>query len=339
MSSEKKLKQEEVSEETLNEQEDFQDQTESSYHTQTDMTKNKTLTKTVFVDINESDTVKIQLNKVNEISASLMLLMGSEELIGMSWNLCKSITTVGRSARLSDIYIQHPSISKSHFQIIKEDDKLYIIDLKSTNKTYLNEEELIPYKKMLVKNNDQIRSGSVIFKFLEAGQLESLSMAHMRDKAQTDFLTGLANRHALKVQGKEKFMTSRTFCLILFDVDCFKDINDTYGHLAGDFVLKEMSQLILQLVRDGDIVFRYGGDEFCVFSESPPSVAQTIAERIRYEVEKHEFLFENTKIPVTVSIGYSSRVLKDKKWEDVYKRADKAFYKAKKSGRNKVKFL
>lgn len=293
---------------------------------------------TRFIDLTEDNTAQIQLNKASEGPAALTVLVGPEDLIGVSWPIEKAVTTVGRSASLSDIHIAHTGISRSHFQLLQEEDRIFVMDLKSTNKTFLNNRELKSYEKELLRNNDQIRSGNVIFKFFEQGQLEILSTAMMRDKAQTDPLTGLANRRALNARGPEFFRKSKSLCLILFDVDKFKDINDTYGHLAGDSVLKQFSSLVMTLVREGDMLFRYGGDEFCLFTRTPAHIAKNISERICHTVEKHEFIYEGKQLPVTISVGAAARTSKDKKWEDVYKRADEASYEAKQAGRNQARF-
>ncbi|MCY4512594.1 MAG: diguanylate cyclase, partial [Bdellovibrionales bacterium] len=206
------------------------------------------------------------------------------------------------------------------------------------NKTFIDNRELKPYEKATLRNNDQIRSGNIIFKFFEPGQLEIFSTTLMRDKAQTDSLTGLANRRALNMRGPEFFRKSKSLCLILFDVDKFKDINDTSGHLVGDYVLKQLSSLVMTLVREGDMLFRYGGDEFCLFTRTPFDIAKNISERICHTVEKHQFIYEGQTLPVTISVGVATRTPKDKKWEDVYKRADEASYEAKQAGRNQARF-
>ena len=293
---------------------------------------------TRLIGLTEDNTAQIQLNKASQAPAALTVLVGPEDLIGVSWPIEKAVTTVGRSASLSDIHIAHTSISRSHFQLLQEEDRIFIMDLKSTNKTFVDNRVLKPYEKEQLRNHDQIRSGNLIFKFFEPGQLEILSTAMMRDQTQTDPLTGLANRRALTARGPEFFKRSKFLCLILFDVDKFKEINDTYGHMAGDLVLKQLSSLVMTLVREGDMLFRYGGDEFCLFTRTPFDIAKSISERICHTVEKHQFIYEKKKLPVTISVGAAARSSQDKKWEEIYKRADEASYEAKQAGRNQVRF-
>ena len=284
----------------------------------------------------DDNTAKIQIKEANEIPASLVLLVGPHLFIGHSWTIEEDIVTIGRSSRLANIAILDSSISKTHFQIQKEEDGLYILDLRSTNKTYVNNEMLVPYKKYLLKNNSQIRSGNIVLKFLAQGNLEIFSNRQVFNRSHTDSLTGLSNRAALKIKGPEFFKSDRSFCIISLDIDHFKKINDQYGHLAGDYVLKKVSKKMQELVRLGDIAFRYGGEEFCIFTRSPYNVAIGMAERIRLEIEKKVFKFKNEEIKITLSLGVTSSNGSDKSWQDVYSRADAYLYKAKNSGRNRV---
>ena len=267
---------------------------------------------------------------------SLVLLAGPHEFIGFCWPIEKFPSTAGRSRRLADIVIPHASVSKKHFQIERRGETLSVTDLKSTNHTWLNKQKLIPFQPEPLNNNDQIKAGAVIFKFLARGDIELFSSRHILNQAYVDSLTGAANRKALERRGPEFFREKEGFCLILFDVDRFKIINDTYGHLAGDFVLQVVCELIRGLVREGDMLFRYGGDEFCIFSAQELKTARNTAGRIRQAVEAHSFEYKGQKMQVTVSLGLAARQAEDKRWEDVYERADKAFYRAKKAGRNCV---
>lgn len=284
----------------------------------------------------DKHTAKIQMEKAKDQPSSLVLLMGPSEFIGFYWPIEQPVVVIGRSRRLADILIPHTSISKSHFQLVQKSDNIYIIDLNSTNHTYLDNKKLVPFRQQALKNNSQIRAGNVIFKFLSRGHIELFSTQHILNKAYIDSLTGAANRLALEKKGPEYFKEQESFCLILFDIDNFKYINDTYGHLSGDFVLRTVCEAVRSLIREGDMLFRYGGDEFCLFTPSIPKSAKKIAERIRKTIEKYSFVYEKQKIKVTISLGVASRFPEDKNWKNICDRADKAFYKAKKAGRNRV---
>ena len=214
----------------------------------------------------EEDTLVMQQKSVKQVPASLLLLNGPKDLIGQSWPLLKPVTTVGRSHRENDIPIRYKSLSRIHFQILKEKQNFYIVDLKSTNKTYLNDKVINSRQKRLLQNNSYIRASHLIFKFLDQGSVDLFSSLQMLNKTQTDPLTGAGNRQLLKIRGNEYFYSGQKLSLIVFDIDNFKTINDGFGHLAGDQVLKTLSKYVLETIRKGDMFIRYGGDEFCIFT-------------------------------------------------------------------------
>lgn len=126
--------------------------------------------------------------------------------------------------------------------------------------------------------------------------------------------------------------------VIMFDIDHFKKINDTHGHQAGDLVLTEIAGLVKAGVRNADILARYGGEEFIIgLPETDEANAKNLADRLRTAVEKHEFVFEGTRIPVTISVGVTSfQKTPEEKVEGFIKDADTALYRSKESGRNCV---
>lgn len=126
--------------------------------------------------------------------------------------------------------------------------------------------------------------------------------------------------------------------LVLFDIDHFKKINDTYGHQAGDFVLQELSATVKSVIRQADVLGRYGGEEFLVcMPETKVEKALLSAERIRKGVEEKEFIYEGKRIPVTISLGVASfRQMPEDKVSRFIKDADEALYFSKEHGRNRV---
>ncbi len=177
-------------------------------------------------------------------------------------------------------------------------------------------------------------------------ELEVLAK-ELKEAAITDMLTGVYNRRHLEEKLKEKFEIAKRNDLYMgiavIDIDQFKDINDAYGHLCGDLIIKEVARIIKSIFkRASDAIFRYGGDEFVVailHSENRKNEFFELLEKLREKVEATPFLCEGTenKVNVTVSIGFYFDKVKDKKdVEEMLKLADEIMYKVKRLGRNKV---
>jgi len=156
----------------------------------------------------------------------------------------------------------------------------------------------------------------------------------LADKASTDALTGALNKKAL-LQEIDSLLVARdrdVFCLLMFDIDEFKQLNDKLGHVAGDMALKRLSRIVKSSIREGDIFGRYGGDEFIVvFPHTPLSDARLIAERIRQRVEN-----DKTGPPITLSMGLAAYPLDGETGVALVKAADEGLYLSKSKGRNRV---
>jgi diguanylate cyclase (GGDEF)-like protein len=164
----------------------------------------------------------------------------------------------------------------------------------------------------------------------------------LKELAMKDGLTGLFN-HAAFMELFEKELAkhqrnNRNLSYVMIDIDFFKKINDTYGHIAGNVILKELSNILLNTVRKGDIVCRYGGEEFSiVLPETNKEDAYQLCQRIRQKIEKYTFDIGNETVKVTVSIGIFSKELNDTLTKsEIVQLADKELYKAKCNGRNQV---
>ncbi|MBN9585953.1 MAG: PleD family two-component system response regulator [Afipia sp. 62-7] len=173
---------------------------------------------------------------------------------------------------------------------------------------------------------------------------------HLRDNVQnsiemaiTDPLTGLHNRRYMESHlatlAEQASLRAKPLALMLLDIDYFKSINDTYGHDAGDDVLREFAMRIRKSIRGIDLACRYGGEEFVVvMPETDLHVAGMVAERLRRSIAGEPFAVEKgaKRIDVTISIGISTLETKGEAIGDVLKRADQALYRAKNDGRNRV---
>lgn len=162
--------------------------------------------------------------------------------------------------------------------------------------------------------------------------------------SKTDKLTGLANRCALEDQLLIEFRRARRYAhelsLIVVDLDHFKQVNDGYGHLAGDAVLREVGQRLRQKLRDTDFIGRFGGEEFVVLlPETALHDALCIGEEMRWLVATREVQIEGVILSVTASLGVASMDADQNDYTEIFAQADKALYHAKNSGRNRVTYF
>lgn len=166
----------------------------------------------------------------------------------------------------------------------------------------------------------------------------------LKNESLYDSLTeGLYKNHGeARIRDELKRYTrysENLFCVLIYDIDFFKKVNDTYGHLAGDFILKELSLKIKTILRDTDVFIRFGGEEFLILLPMTKTAgAMIIANRILKIASSEPFVFQNRKIELTVSLGITSP-LKSDTMATLIERADKALYKAKANGRNRIEYL
>ncbi len=163
--------------------------------------------------------------------------------------------------------------------------------------------------------------------------------------ASTDGLTGILNRRVLFEEAEKEVSRAKRyeqhFAVLMIDIDDFKSINDTYGHHYGDEVINNLVKIVKKLIRQTDYFGRIGGEEFAIILiETRIKNAEKIAERIRKSTEGTKILNENSQsISFTISIGVTEFGLEDRYFSDVLHRSDRAMYRAKKSGKNKVEII
>jgi diguanylate cyclase len=161
-----------------------------------------------------------------------------------------------------------------------------------------------------------------------------------RAEANRDALTGAANRRTLVSRGEACFLSDSPLSLLLIDVDKFKEVNDQFGHLVGDEVLRILVDRCRRASRDSDLVARFAGDEFVILlPATPPIEAQRVAERLLRHIVLSPFTTAAGAISVTVSVGVATRTPADATMDALVRRADEAMYLAKQRGGRGVERL
>ncbi|MBM4378444.1 MAG: GGDEF domain-containing protein [Deltaproteobacteria bacterium] len=248
--------------------------------------------------------------------------------------------TVGRDPEC-DIVVDLDNVSRRHARFTLRNNRVYVEDLGSTNGTFVEPKPGEIKEETELRPGDFVKVGGGLFKFLSGNDLESLYFEEIYRLTILDGLTQVSNKRYL-MEFLEREMGrchryGRALSLLMFDIDHFKQINDTQGHLAGDQVLRDLAQTVRARIRKEECFARYGGEEFCVvLPESGPDKARTFAEKIRKMVEDHPFAFEGKPIPVTVSMGVADLTSDMTEPLQFVKVADANLYKAKKGGRNRV---
>ena len=191
--------------------------------------------------------------------------------------------------------------------------------------------------------NENLKSGQEQVTKLEnkIAQLEK-ELQQTKASSRLDHLTGVLNRRSYEEElSKVESLYQRTqqdYAVVFFDIDHFKNVNDTYGHDAGDIVLKTFSTLLKKLTRDTDILARYGGEEFiATLHYQDKEELHKYISRIKSAVTSNKFLYKDQKIRITFSAGVTIRSIYNTK-EEAISDADKLLYEAKNSGRNKIIF-
>jgi diguanylate cyclase (GGDEF)-like protein len=247
--------------------------------------------------------------------------------------------TIGRGTDC-DITIPDSSVSRVHARIEKTPQGVFVYDLGSTNGTYINDKPV--HESGSLKDGDYLRVGNCILRYLAGGNVEAAYHEEIYRLTIIDALTQAHNRRALLEFLDRELVRSqrhhRPISLLLMDIDYFKKINDSYGHTAGDFALRELARIVRLTVRREDMFARYGGEELAlVLVETGLDGAKEVAERVRREVEDHVFRAEESEFRMTLSIGVASTPGGESlTTTEMIRRADEKLYEAKRTGRNRV---
>jgi diguanylate cyclase (GGDEF)-like protein len=270
--------------------------------------------------------------------AYLVVLAGAS--VGEMYKIEGDKTVIGRGQK-AQIRLLDDGISREHAQLVIINDRVVLQDLGSTNGTYCNGLKVEANKELV--DGDKILVGSTtILKFTYHDNLDEIFQKQMYESALRDGLTKAFNKKYFTDRLESEFTFAirhvAPLTLVLFDIDHFKKVNDTYGHQAGDYVLSEIATLLTGALRAEDVFARYGGEEFAVICRGSDLMqGQVVAERMRKAVELNKFVFEGTHIPLTISVGVAG--LPDPAVKDaaeLVSLADQALYKSKHGGRNRV---
>jgi two-component system cell cycle response regulator len=269
--------------------------------------------------------------------AYFIVLAGSN--IGQTYRIEGTEVVLGRASEAT-IRLPDDGISRRHARVIQRGGELWIEDLKSANGTIINGQRV---ERRVLKDGDKIEVGSTtILKFSYHDELEESFQQRMYSAALYDGLTKAFNkRHFLDRLPTEVAYAGRhatPLTLLMLDVDHFKDVNDRYGHLAGDHVLATLASIVRESLRTEDIFARYGGEEFAILCRGATlGNAAVLGERLRVRVAGTRFEYQGQAMPVTVSVGIAA--YSDKAPDpgtQLVADADAALYEAKRGGRNRV---
>lgn len=283
--------------------------------------------------------------KGNDVLIPVLRIIEGENK-GEHYLLSHDESTIGRGSDCTFSF-KDPKMSRTHAQIViekksseREQFIVTIVDLKSRNGVWVNLEKIT--HKIELKNGDTIKIGSLTLgfylKFSEEIDLEN----YLFKLATRDSMTGLLTKaffdSSLEFEFRRSQRYLRPFSFVIMDLDHFKKVNDSYGHLVGDIVLKEVGKILMQQLRFEDTAIRYGGEEFAIIlPETKTEAAFVVLERIKKNIQEHLFTTDKGKsFHVTASFGLCQFNPQIKSCKELVTKADEALYEAKNSGRNKI---
>lgn len=277
-----------------------------------------------------------------------MLISMRGESLAVPIPLDRDSVVLGRALD-ADIRVNDTRASRLHARLSVERDpatgeqQWKLTDLGSTNGTVVNG-QLVTEK--LLKDGDKIVIGDQLFRFDLLDEIDREFQQQIHRLLAHDELTGLLTSKSffseLRHESELAEFESRPFCVLMMDLDHFKEVNDTFGHLVGNNTLVEVGAVIKESLRSGDVAARFGGEEFAAFLlDADYAQAIVAAERVRSAIEKHEFSCghepSRTEVHrITISIGIAAFPDDAKDPIHLVELADSALYRAKRSGRNRI---
>jgi diguanylate cyclase (GGDEF)-like protein len=298
---------------------------------------------------------KTQLNNSNstgktrrELRPALVFLSG--DLIAVPIPLEREEVILGRALE-ADVRINDAQVSRLHAKINRVYDAetneiaYRLKDLGSKNGTLINGQPIV---EEFLQNGDKIEVGGVLLRFELVDEIDREYQRQIHRLLSHDELTGLLTSRSffseLRREAARARLENRPFCVLMMDIDHFKSVNDTYGHLTGSKTLEEVGFCITRALRTGDVASRFGGEEFAAFLlDAELKQGIVAAERVRSLIEKHPFTITRqssdspTTHHITISIGVASFPDDGLDPIELIEKADSALYRAKRDGRNCVR--
>jgi diguanylate cyclase (GGDEF)-like protein len=291
--------------------------------------------------------------KVTRVSAIAPAAPGSDEAclvqiygpnLGKKFILEKAETTIGRGDTC-EIVLELDNVSRKHCSFLLKPDGVFLHDHGSTNGTYLNNVEV--RGETPLRSGDLIKIGSAIFKFLFGGELGSIEAQYHEEIYRLTIIDGLTQcfnkRYLLEFLEREMARCSRhgrALSLVIFDIDHFKKINDTYGHPMGDQVLQSVGEVLSTRMRTTDAPCRYGGEEFAlILTDTDRDHARLAAQRIHEGLAELRFQHKGKTFGVSASLGLASADVfapGELSTQTLVSLADDGLYQAKQGGRNRT---
>ena len=292
----------------------------------------------------DEDTTAAELSELQEQLVTprnrpcLTVLTGGAA--GQQFKLASGSYTIGRAPN-AKIRLEDDGISRTHARVITEADKAWVEDLQSRNGTFVNGDRIKDRTEL--RDGDKLQLGrSTVMRFGFLDALDESFHENLVSSALRDGLTRLFNKRYLmdRLDSELKFARRHetAVSLLMLDLDHFKKVNDTYGHLTGDAVLTHVSSLLLRAVRIEDVVARFGGEELAVVLRATGlDPAVHTGDRLRRAIEGSTVSFQGQELRVTVSVGVAGFPSTPASTpEELVEAADQALYRAKRAGRNRI---
>ena len=274
-----------------------------------------------------------------EVKDRFLLIRARGAQLGHVTRLGAEPVRIGRSQEC-EIWLSDDGVSRKHATIRQEGGGYVVEDTQSANGSFVAGQRV---ERAVLRDGDLIQFGpQAVFRFSVADESQELLLRQLYEASVTDALTGANNREHFDSQLRMELSYARRhntdLVLVLFDVDHFKRVNDTYGHPVGDEVLVEIARAVRRLVRNEDVFARYGGEEFALILRGIDIAGGRAAgERLRAQVEKLAIASDKGSIHVTISVGCASLLTtSEPTTESLLQTADRRLYAAKHSGRNRV---